>query len=67
MAARYSAAGNSHGVSRASTHQQVSANSAPVPASTSGYRAEIGSPQSRHRPRSHSHPSTGTLSQGRIR
>ena len=37
-------------------------NSTAVPASTRGYRTEIGSAQSRHRPRSTSQETTGTLS-----
>ena len=37
-------------------------NAAAVPSSTSGYRAEIGAPQSRHFARSTSQESTGTLS-----
>ena len=38
------------------------AHSRPVSASTIGYWGEIGAPQARHLPRSHSQPSTGTLS-----
>ena len=42
-----------------STH---AAHSRPVTASTIGYCGEIGAPQARHLPRSHSQPRTGTLS-----
>ena len=39
---------------------------APVAASTIGYRGEIAARQSRQRPRSTTHETTGTLSYGRI-
>src|SRR4051794_3044049 len=42
------------------------AHSSAVPASTSGYRAEMRTPHDRQRPRSASHESTGTLSYGRM-
>ena len=38
------------------------ANQTPTPNSTAGYRQEIPAPQSRHRPRSTSQLTTGTLS-----
>ena len=50
----------------ASMSQATSAKSAPVIASTMGYRAEMGSPHDAQRPRSTSHPSTGTLCHGLI-
>jgi len=46
--------------------RNAATNSNPVASSINGYIGEIGSLQARHFPRSHSHPSTGTLSYGLI-
>src|SRR4051794_29182166 len=63
IAARYSSAGSRHEtpVAAATTPKATA-----VAASTSGYRAPIGSSQQRDRPRSSSQDSTGTLSRSAI-
>ena len=52
----------SHTSESAPKRRTQAAHSRPVTASTIGYWGEIGAPQARHLPRSHSHPRTGTLS-----
>ena len=63
IAARYSSAGSSQ---EAPCQAAIAAKAAAVPSSTSGYRAAIGVPQQRERPRSSSQLSTGTLSRAAI-
>ena len=68
IAARYRNAGSAQtaGASKPTSSATSDEQRRRSPASTSGYRAEIGAAQSRQRPRSSSHESTGTLSRGRI-
>src|ERR1035437_3413393 len=63
-AAKYHHAGHDHG--SFGNNSTTATKAAAVPASTRGYRAEMGAPHERHLPRRTSHDNMGTLSRGRM-